>query len=226
MRRSLPTLSAFVLLAGSAGAVAAQSPEMSFFLTSTGPGHGADLGGLEGADAHCAHLAHAVGLGDRAWRAYLSAAPDGAQPAVHARDRIGSGPWYNARGVMVARDVTDLHSESANLTKETVVNEHGLQVRGRGDTPNRHDILTGSNPDGTLFAGEGDTTCGNWTSSGEGSARVGHFDRTGGGDDPTSWNSAHGSRGCGQEDLRGTGGDGLFYCFATGGEEGGALKDE
>jgi len=208
------------------GAAAAQDTEMSFFMTSAGPGHGADLGGLEGADAHCAHLAYAVGLGDRTWRAYLSAAPRAGAPAVHARDRIGSGPWYNARGVMVARDVTDLHSESANLTKQTILNEYGLEIRGRGDSPNRHDVLTGSNLDGTLFTAEGDTTCDNWTSDGEGSARLGHFDRVGGGENPTSWNSAHASRGCGQQDLRGTGGDGLFLCFDAGGAAGGeAMKD-
>jgi hypothetical protein len=184
---------------------------MSFFLTSVGAGDGANLGGLEGADAHCEFLAYAVGAADAEWRAYLSSAGDG----VDARDRIGSGPWHNAEGVLIARDVTDLHSESANLTKETILTEWGQVVNGRGDDPNRHDILTGSNADGTLFEGDGDATCSDWTSNGEGSARVGHFDRTGGGDDPTSWNSAHGSAGCSQEDLRRTGGDALFFCFAA-----------
>lgn len=189
--------------------------DMSFFLTSVGAGDGANLGGLEGADAHCAQLAFAVGQGDRTWRAYLSTTGSGGGSAVDARDRIGPGPWHNAEGVLIARDVTELHSEAANLTKQTVLTEWGGQVRGRGDRPNRHDILTGSQADGTALAGDEDTTCDDWTSDGEGSARVGHFDRTGGGDDPTSWNSAHGSSGCGQGDLRGTGGDGLFYCFAA-----------
>ncbi|MDH5588982.1 MAG: hypothetical protein OEZ37_02950, partial [Gemmatimonadota bacterium] len=135
--------------------------------------------------------------------------------AVNARDRVGSGPWYNHQGVLVARDVTDLHSEENGLTKEASLTEKGAMVNGRGDTPNRHDVLTGSQLDGTAFSGADDTTCSNWTSNGEGSARVGHHDRQGGGEHPTSWNSAHGSRGCGQEDLQGTGGDGLFYCFAT-----------
>ncbi len=205
---------ALLLAAPAPGGAQAEADErMSFFLTSVNPGHGADLGGLEGADAHCEHLAFAVGMADKEWRAYLSATGMG---GVHARDRIGSGPWYNFEGVMVARDVDHLHSDDANLTKETVLSEWGQVVRGRGDSPNRHDILTGSDLDGTLFEADGDTTCDDWTSSASGgSARVGHFDRTGGGQNPTSWNSAHGSRGCGQEDLRGTGGDGLFYCFAV-----------
>lgn len=193
-----------------------QQAPMTFFLTSIGPGDGADLGGLEGADAWCEHLAYAVGAGDRQWRAYLSAAPEGGMDAVHARDRIGDGPWHNARGALIAENPDQLHSDEANLTKASTLTEWGEIVNGRGDSPNRHDILTGSNLDGTHFAsGDGDGTCGNWTSSGQGSARVGHFDRTGGGENPTSWNSAHGSRGCGQSDLRGTGGDGLFLCFAT-----------
>ena len=186
---------------------------MSFFLTGTGPGNGADLGGLTGADRHCQMLAAAVGLGNRTWRAYLSTSASGDQAAIHARDRIGDGPWYNSKGIRIAENVTDLHSDSNNLTKETQLNEKGEVVSGRGDTPNRHDILTGSQLDGRAFPGDADTTCENWTSSGEGSARVGHHDRTGGGEHPSSWNSAHGSRGCGQDNLRGTGGDGLFYCF-------------
>ena len=186
----------------------------SFFLTSTGPGNGGDLGGLTGADRHCQILAAAVGLGNRTWRAYLSTSTSGGQAAIHARDRIGDGPWYNSKGVEIAKDVADLHSDRNNLTKETQLNEKGEGVHGRGDTPNRHDILTGSQLDGTAFPGDADTTCRNWTSSGEGSARVGHHDRTGGGEHPSSWNSAHGSRGCSQDNLRGTGGDGLFYCFA------------
>jgi hypothetical protein len=203
----------FAILAAmlAAGFVVAQEPpRMSFFLTSAGPGQGANLGGLDGADAHCAKLAEAAGVTGRTWRAYLSTT------TVSARDRIGSGPWYNAKGVKVADSVANLHSDSNNLTKETVLNEKGEVVSGRGDTPNRHDILTGSEMDGTAFADDGnDHTCSNWTSSGEGSANVGHHDRVGGGDHGSSWNAAHPSRGCSQENLRGTGGDGLFYCFAT-----------
>jgi len=193
---------------------AAQSARMSFFLTSTGPGNGAALGGLAGADDHCQRLAHAVGAGDRTWRAYLSATGADATRVVHARDRIGTGPWYNVKGELIAQNVADLHGDNAKWTKATVLSEKGEPINGRGDTPNMHDILTGSNADGTLHVGEGDTTCGNWTSSGEGSARVGHHDRIGGGDNPTSWNSAHASRGCSQQNLQGTGGNGLFYCFA------------
>jgi hypothetical protein len=177
---------------------------MSFFLTSAGPGDGANLGGLAGADAHCARLAASVGAGGRTWRAYLSTS------TVDARDRIGGGPWYNSRGVEIASSVDNLHGDN-NLTKDTQLNEKGEVVNGRGDSPNRHDILTGSDLDGTSSG----ATCNNWTSSSsDGSASVGHHDRQGGGDNPTSWNSAHGSRGCGQADLQGTGGDGLFYCFA------------
>ncbi|HLV01134.1 MAG TPA: hypothetical protein VKZ59_07705 [Acidobacteriota bacterium] len=205
----LLSLSLTVFLAGT-GLAAAQAEQMSFFLTSVGPGNGADLGGPEGADAHCQKLAASAGAGNRTWRAYLSTS---GQNAVNARDRIGEGPWYNAKGVMVARDIEHLHGDN-NLTKETVLNEKGEPINGRGDNPNRHDILTGSQLDGTAFSGDGDRTCQNWTSSGAGSAQVGHHDRQGGGDNPTSWNSAHASRGCSQEDLRGTGGDGLFYCFA------------
>ena len=187
---------------------------MSFFLTSVGPGNGGDLGGLSGADRHCQMLATAVGLGNRTWYAYLSTSASGSQAAVNARDRIGEGPWYNAKGIRIAQNAADLHSDNNNLTKETQLNEKGDVVNGRGDSPNRHDILTGSQLDGSAFSGDADTTCQNWTSSGAGSARVGHHDRTGGGEHPSSWNSAHGSRGCSQENLRGTGGDGLFYCFA------------
>lgn len=192
---------------------AAQAEPMTFFITSVGTGDGANLGGLEGADAHCASLAAAVGSEGVEWRAYLSTTAAPGAPAVNARDRIGPGPWRNAEGVVVARDVADLHSEDAALGKETSLNERGEVVNGRGDDPNRHDILTGSRLDGTAFDPGEDTTCSNWTSDGEGSARVGHHDRTGGGEHPTSWNSAHGSRGCSQENLRSSGGDGLFYCF-------------
>ncbi len=194
---------------------AATATRMSFFITSAGPGNGADLGGLAGADRHCQALAEAVGAGDRTWRAYLSASASGEAAAVHARDRIGQGPWYNAKGVQVAKDVEDLHSDENKLGKETSLGEAGQTINGRGDRPNMHDILTGSQLEGTAFEASGDKTCRNWTSSGGGSAQVGHHDRTGGGSHPTSWNSAHGSRGCSQDDLIGTGGNGLFYCFAA-----------
>ena len=187
---------------------------MSVFITSAGPGNGADLSGLEGADRHCQTLAEAVGSKDRTWRAYLSAHATDEHDAVNARDRIGEGPWYNSKGVLVAENVEHLHSDEVNLSKEASLNEKGGPVNGRGDSPNMHDVLTGSNLDGTLFTGDGDTTCANWTSHGDGSARVGHHDRQGGGQNPTSWNSAHGSRGCSQENLQGTGGNGLYYCFA------------
>lgn len=204
-----------VLLAFSPGPEAtptAQS-DMTFFLTSRGPGDGANLGGLDGADAHCAMLASEGGAADGlTWRAYLSTTGDG---GVNARDRIGDGPWHNASGVMVAENVADLHSENNKLSKDNSISENGEVISGRGDDVNRHDIITGTGNDGMAAMGDGDTTCGNWMSnSGDGSARVGHHDRTGGGDDPTSWTAAHGSRGCGQADLQGTGGDGLFYCFA------------
>lgn len=212
MRKSLWVLAGTLLVGMGAQP---QQASMSFFLTSVGPGNGADLGGLEGADRHCHALAEAVGAGDVEWRAYLSTIAADGEPAVHARDRIGSGPWYNARDVMVARDVADLHSEHNNLTKETQLTERGDMVNGRGDRPNMHDILTGSQLDGTAFTGEEYTNCDNWTSSGEGTTRVGHHDRTGGGQNPTSWNSAHNSRGCSQQNLQGTGGNGLFYCFAA-----------
>jgi hypothetical protein len=198
-----------------AGAATLQEQEMSFFITSAGPGDGANLGGLEGADAHCQALADAVGAGDREWRAYLSTIAMDGQAAVNARDRIGTGPWYNAKGVMIAEDLQQLHGEDNNLTKETQLNEEGEIVNGRGDRPNMHDILTGSTLDGMAYEGEDYTNCANWTSNGEGSTRVGHHDRTGGGEHPTSWNSAHNSRGCSQENLQGTGGNGLFYCFAV-----------
>jgi hypothetical protein len=189
------------------------SPQMSFFITSVGSGRGANLGGLQGADAHCAMLAKQAGAtGNRTWRAYLStqAGPQG----VNARDRIGKGPWYNAKGVMIAKDVDDLHSDKNNLTKETQLTEKGTIVNGRGDTPNMHDILTGSGLDGRAPAGGADTSCNNWTSAAAGSAMVGHHDRQGGGANPSSWNSAHASKGCSQENLVGTGGNGFFYCFA------------
>jgi hypothetical protein len=197
-------------------ASALQRPQpMSFFITSVGSGNGADLGGLTGADRHCQELATAVGAGNREWRAYLSTLATADAPAVNARDRVGTGPWYNAKGVMIAKDVADLHSDNNNVNKETALTENGAVVNGRGDRPNMHDMLTGSNLDGTAFTADGYTNCDNWTSSGEGSARLGHHDRQGGGEHPTSWNSAHNSRGCSQDNLRASGGAGLFYCFAV-----------
>ena len=193
-----------------------QQPAMTFFITSVGSGDGANLGGLEGADRHCQQLADAVGAGDRDWRAYLSTIDDMGGAAEHARDRIGDGPWHNVNGVKIANDVADLHGDGANLTKETILTERGDIVNGRGDTPNMHDILTGSNMDGTAFTAEGYNNCGNWTTNGEGNVRVGHHDRIGGGQNPTSWNSAHNSRACSQEALEGTGGKGFYYCFARG----------
>lgn len=207
---------AFMTLTGLGMLALAQTDasKMSYFITSAGPGSGAALGGLAGADAHCQALAKAAGAGNRTWRAYLSAQGSGGQPAVNAKDRIGKGPWYNSKGVMVAKDVADLHSDGNNLKKDTSITEKGEIVNGRGDTPNQHDILTGSQLDGTAFAGEADKTCKNWSSSAEGSAQVGHHDRQGGGDNPTSWHSAHGSKGCSQANLVSTGGAGRFYCFA------------
>jgi len=194
----------------------ATNASLSFFITSKGSGNGADLGGLAGADAHCQKLAAAVGAGQRTWRAYLSTTASGSAAAVNARDRIGKGPWKNAKGVVVATDVADLHSDANKLSKENSLTEKGEIVSGRGDTPNKHDILTGSEADGRASSRSGDTTCRNWTSdAADGSALVGHHDRQGGGPAPTSWNSSHPSRGCGQENLQATGGDGLFYCFAA-----------
>ena len=185
-----------------------------FFVTSRGLGRGGDLGGLAGADAHCQALAKAEGAGDHTWRAYLSVSARDGQPAVNARDRIGPGPWYNAEGLLIAADVGDLHLGKADISKQTAVTERLDQVNGVNDSPNQHDILTGSRPDGTAFSGSDDLTCGNWTSSSSGRAQVGHHDRQGAGASVDSWNSVHPSRGCSQDDLRVTGGAGLFYCFA------------
>ena len=204
---------AFLALLGAAP-LYAQSSNMSFFITSSGPGSGGDLGGLRGADQHCQDLAYAKGFGDVTWRAYLSAVSMGGEAAVNARDRIGEGPWYNYAGDRIAQNVADLHSDNANLTKESILTENGSMSNGRGDDPNQHDILTGSDMNGMVNTDEGHDACANWTSSGEGSAGVGHHDRQGGGTNPTSWNFAHGSRGCSQADLQGTGGNGYFYCFA------------
>jgi hypothetical protein len=207
--------SATLLCLGSGGGAAAQQGGTSFFVTSAGSGKGADLGGLEGADRHCQTLAEAAGAGNRSWRAYLSTQGAG---AVNARDRIGKGPWQNAKGVVIARDVAELHGDN-KIDKATALTEKGERVNGSGDTPNTHDILTGSQPDGTAFAGDEDRTCGNWTRSGaEGAAMLGHHDRIGLRDDAPSksWNSSHPSRGgCSQDALRSTGGAGLFYCFAA-----------
>lgn len=196
------------LCAGVLGA-GAQDNTMSFFVTSVGSGKGANLGGLEGADAHCAGLAEAAGVTGKTWHAYLSTSD------ADARDRIGKGPWFNAKGQKIADDVASLHGDANNINKETALDEKGNVINGRGDTPNRHDMLTGSKPDGTRIA---DQTCSNWTSDGEGAAMMGHHDRKGLDDSVAakSWNSSHASRGgCGQQALKGTGGDGLFYCFAV-----------
>lgn len=207
-----------LVLLSSAGMAAEgeANASLSFFITSKGSGNGAALGGLAGADAHCQKLATAAGAGQRKWRAYLSTTASGSTPAVNARDRIGKGPWKNAKGVVVATDVNNLHSDGNKLSKENSLTEKGEVVPGRGDTPNKHDILTGSDANGRASSGSDDTTCRNWTSSAaDGSAMVGHHDRQGGGAAPTSWNASHPSRGCGQENLQATGGDGLFYCFAA-----------
>jgi hypothetical protein len=199
----------------------AQSADTTFFITSAGPGNGANLGGLAGADRHCQALAQATGAGGKTWHAYLSTQAADGQPAVNARDRIGKGPWQNSKGVVIAKDVADLHSANNNLMKQTALTEKGDINNGRGDTPNRHDVLTGSQGDGTAFAADTDRTCKNWTSSTQGAAIVGHSDRQGLRDDDASksWNSSHPSRGpdggCSQADLKSTGGDGLLYCFAV-----------
>jgi hypothetical protein len=199
----------------------AQQAQMTFFVTSAGPGKGGDLGGLDGADKHCATLAQAAGVTGKTWRAYLSTQAEGGKPAINARDRIGAGPWTNAKGVVIAKSVADLHSAANNLTKATALSEKGEPISGRGDRPNRHDILTGSQADGTAFAAGEDQTCRNWTSSTQGAAMVGHHDRIGLSDDDASksWNTSHPSRGpdggCSQADLKTTGGDGLLYCFAA-----------
>jgi hypothetical protein len=186
---------------------------MTFFVTSRGSGKGGDLGGLSGADAHCQALAKAEGAGDHTWRAYLSASEASGQPGVNARDRIGKGPWYNAEGELVAANVEELHGAGSKVDKTMAVTERLDSVNGVGDTPNAHDILTGSRPDGTAFPSGDDLTCGNWTSSGAGRAQVGHHDRKGQGPNAASWNSAHPSQGCTQANFQSTGGDGRFYCF-------------
>ncbi len=195
----------------------AQQASMTFFVTSTGKGSGADLGGLEGADAHCAALAKGAGASAVNWKAYLSTTAPGGDAGINARDRIGKGPWQNAKGIVIATSVADLHSEATKLTKDTTLTEKGEVVSGRGDAVNTHDMLTGSDPAGMFSTAGGDTTCGNWTKSGDGSAIVGHHDRVGlkVSRHMISWNSAHGTIGCSQEAIKKTGGAGLFYCFAA-----------
>jgi len=207
-------VAATVVLAACAG-MKGGSSSMGFFVSSTGSGKGADLGGLAGADKLCTSLATTAGYGNRTWRAYLSTVPVSGSAAVNARDRIGTGPWSNAKGVVVAQNVTELHGVN-NINKQTALTEKGEVVNGRGDTPNMHDILTGSQPDGTAIAGQVDSTCRNWTSSSEGAVQVGHHNRNGTGPAPVtySWNSAHATPGCSDEALRKTGGAGLLYCFA------------
>jgi hypothetical protein len=209
---SLSLAAAAAVLALALPPAEAQDNPMSFFVTSAGPGKGGDLGGLEGADAHCQALAEAAGAGGKTWRAYLSTSGEG---GVNARDRIGSGPWVNAKGVEIAASVDELHAETNKINKETALDERGQPVKGRGDDPNQHDILTGSQRDGTAFAAGEDMTCGNWTSSGEGAAMTGHHDLIGNPQGINFWNFSHASRGCSQENLVGTGGAGLFYCFAA-----------
>ncbi len=214
-----PFLVASLVLAAAGFALpaGAQQADMSFFVTSAGPGKGANLGGLEGADAHCAALAKAAGATKSIWKAYLSTTAPQGEAGVNARDRIGKGPWQNAKGVVVAAYVDELHSDAGNVTKETALTEKGDMVMGRGDATNMHDILTGSDPAGMYSTAGGDTTCKGWTSDGEGSAIVGHHDRMGLKDTRhmKAWNSSHGSAGCAQDALVKTGGAGLFYCFAA-----------
>ena len=219
IRFSVFVLAASIVVGASAGAPAQQA-NMTFFVTSAGSGKGADLGGLAGADRICQSLAQAAGAGSHTWHAYLSTQAADGQPAVNARDRVGKGPWQNVNGVVVAKSLDELHGDN-NISKQTALTEKGDVVNGRGDTPNRHDALTGSQPDGTAFPAGDDKSCHNWTSSTQGAAMLGHIDRQGLRDDAAShsWNSSHLSRGpdggCSQNDLRSTGGDGLFYCFAA-----------
>jgi hypothetical protein len=219
IRFSVFALAASMVL-GASSSASAQQANMSFFVTSAGSGKGADLGGLAGADRICQQLAQAAGAGSHTWHAYLSTQAADEQPAVNARDRIGKGPWQNVKGVVVAKNLDELHGDN-NINKQSALTEKGDVVNGRGDTPNRHDALTGSQSDGRAFPAGEDKTCHNWTSSTQGAAMLGHIDREGLREDAAShsWNSSHLSRGpeggCSQTDLRSTGGDGLFYCFAT-----------
>lgn len=214
----LATVSLLGLVAAAFPAeMVAQDEPLGFFITSVGPGTGGDLGGLAGADAHCQTLAAAVGAGDRTWRAYLSTQASGGQAAVNARDRIGEGPWFNAAGMRIAANVDDLHYNNANLNYDHSLNERGEAVNSgaAGDSPNMHDVLTGTRLDGTAFPPGDDRTCDNWTSSGGGNAMVGHHDRFTFQTPGSPWNQAHPSRGCSQEQLVATGGAGLYYCFAA-----------
>jgi hypothetical protein len=228
MRKIKPVIAAMALSIVGAYITFAQQPAqqqappqpMSFFITSAGSGHGANLGGLAGADRICATLAAAVGSSNKTWHAYMSTNAVNGQPGVNARDRIGNGPWYNAKGEKIANNLADLHGDTAelarlgnNLVKLSALTEKGTMLNGRGDTPNVHDMLTGSQTDGRAYTDGMDHTCGNWTSETTGTAQLGHFDRSGGNN--TSWNSAHPSRGCSQDNLVSTGGAGLFYCFAV-----------
>ena len=217
MRIGVSALAVVALLSLGGSTGQAQQSEIGFFITSAGPGKGGDLGGLAGADQLCQLLGATAGEGSKTWHAYLSTQGPG---GVNARDRIGKGPWKNAKGIIIAKDLAELHGTNT-INKQTALTEKGDPVNGRGDTPNTHDILTGSQPDGTAFPAGEDRTCGNWTKSGQGAAMVGHHDRQGLRDDDASksWNSSHPSRGpdggCSQNDLKSTGGNGLFYCFAT-----------
>ena len=226
--KRLFALSFSALLIGAAPAAAQQAP-MSFFITSVGSGDGANLGGIEGADKRCTDLAAAAGSTGLTWRAYLSVGAEDGKPMQNARDRIGTGPWYNVKGVKVAENVADLHSPNAQLSKENSLTEKGTVVNGRGDTPNTHDVITGSTLDGVLYVGDNYNNCNNFrsNSTGSGSVRVGHHDRQGGGENPTSWGSAHNSRGCSQANLASSGGAGLYYCFGTPRGSGGsdAIRD-
>ena len=220
-RRSIPAIAfAAVLSLALAGCETIGRYEKqvtaSFFVTSRGSGRGGDFGGIEGADAHCQSLAKAAGLSAQGWRAYLSTSASRNSPTRHARERVGNGPWQNVKGVVIARDLTELHGNN-NINRQTALTEKGEAVSGSGDTPNQHDILTGSQPNGMAMSGTEDRTCGNWTSSGAGSAMVGHHDRKGLTDDAAakSWNSSHATRGCSEDGLRSTGGAGLLYCFAA-----------
>ena len=221
MKQSLPIIIALCALPIAAQQPPAARQPMSFFITSVGSGNGANLSGLAGADKHCQQLATAAGAGNRTWHAYLSTSAEEGKPAVNARDRIGAGPWYNAKGASVAKNLADLHGDTLDqarmgntLTKATALTEKGEPVKGVGDTPNQHDMLTGSQLDGRAFTDGADHTCKNWTNNGQGVAQLGHHDRTGG--PGISWNAVHPSRGCSQENLVATGGAGLFYCFAVG----------
>ncbi len=215
LRWSLLACTAATLLTA-CGSMSGSKSSTGFFVTSTSPGKGGDLGGLAGADAHCQSLATAAGAGNRTWRAYLSTQPVGSQVGINARDRIGKGPWTNAKGVVIANDVEQLHGAN-NLSKQTALTETGNLVNGRGDTPNLHDVLTGSQPNGTFIAGDANSTCGNWRMSSDGAAMVGHHDKTGLNESAPakSWNSSHQSRGCSADQLKSTGGGGLYYCFAA-----------